>query len=52
MALFMLLVGLASEPLPAIDLGTAGGFALLTKTGVTTTGLTTVIGNMHVEDIY
>ena len=49
MALFMLLVGLASEPLPAIDLGTAGGFALLTKTGVTTTGLTTVIGNMGVS---
>ena len=37
--------------MPSIDLGTAGGFALLTKTGVTTTGLTSVTGNMGTSPI-
>jgi len=34
-----------------VDLGTAGNFAILTKTGVTTTGTTLVIGHMGTSPI-
>jgi hypothetical protein len=35
-------------PLP-VDLGTAGNFVLLSKTGISTTGATSVVGNMGVS---
>jgi len=34
-----------------VDLGTAGNYAILTKTGVTTTGVTAVTGNMATSPI-
>jgi hypothetical protein len=37
-------------PLP-VDLGTAGNFVLLTKTGITTTGVTAITGDMGVSPI-
>jgi len=36
---------------PLVDLGTAGDFAILTKTGVTTTGVTSVDGDMGTSPI-
>merc|ERR1712166_1292240 len=36
---------------PAVDLGTAGDFVVLTKSGVTTTGVTKVTGNMGTSPI-
>ena len=38
----VLLASAAADPLPVVDIGTAEGFALLTKTGITTTGATNV----------
>ena len=35
----------------AVDLGLAGNYAILTKTGITTTGTTTITGNMGVSPI-
>jgi len=35
----------------AVNLGTAGNFVLLTKTGITTTGTTAIVGNMGVSPI-
>jgi len=40
----------AAGPKP-VNLGTAGSFVILTKTGVTTTGTTTVVGDMGVSPI-
>jgi Ice-binding-like len=40
----------AAGPSP-VNLGTAGSFVILTKTGVTTTGTTTVVGDMGVSPI-
>jgi hypothetical protein len=40
----------AAGPKP-VNLGTAGGFVILTETGVTTTGTTTVVGSMGVSPI-
>ena len=40
----------AAGPTP-VNLGTAGSFVLLTKTGITTTGTTTVVGSMGVSPI-
>jgi len=37
--------------LDPIDLGTAGDYAILTKTGVTTTGITAITGNMGTSPI-
>eukprot|EP00964_Phaeocystis_antarctica_P045897 scaffold26465_cov59-Phaeocystis_antarctica.AAC.3 len=39
------------EALPVVDLGTADDFAILTKTGVTTTGVTSVTGDMGTSPI-
>jgi hypothetical protein len=36
---------------PAVDLGTAGNYVILTSTGVSTTGTTSVIGNIGVSPI-
>jgi len=36
---------------PSVELGTAGDYAILTKTGVTTTGVTHVTGNMATSPI-
>ena len=48
-------VGLAPRQLndaqPLVDLGTAGDFAILTKTGVTTTGVTSVTGDVGTSPI-
>jgi len=41
---------LAAGPAP-VDLGTAGNFAILTKAGITTTGLTHITGNIGVSPI-
>jgi len=35
----------------AVNLGTAGDFAILTKTGITTTGTTVIVGSMGVSPI-
>jgi len=35
----------------AINLGTAGNFVILTKTGITTTGITTIVGDIGVSPI-
>ncbi|WP_020676839.1 ice-binding family protein [Geopsychrobacter electrodiphilus] len=35
----------------AVNLGTAGDFVILTKTGITTTGTTAIVGNMGVSPI-
>ena len=40
----------AAGPTP-VNLGTAGSFVILTKTGVTTTGTTAIVGNMGVSPI-
>jgi len=40
----------AAGPTP-VDLRTAGSFAILTETGITTTGTTTVVGDMGVSPI-
>jgi hypothetical protein len=40
----------AAGPTP-VNLGTAGSFTILTKTGITTTGTTTVVGDMGVSPI-
>jgi hypothetical protein len=57
-SIFVLSIFMCSLPAPAaaagpkpVDLGTAGDFVILTKTGVTTTGTTVVIGNMGVSPI-
>jgi hypothetical protein len=44
---------LASVPLgpAAVDLGTAGDFVILTKTGITTTGVTAITGDIGVSPI-
>jgi len=43
-------VAIAAGPTP-VNLRTAGDFVLLTKTGVTTTGTTAIVGNMGVSPI-
>jgi len=47
---FTTAAAVAAGPAP-IDLGTAGNFVILTKTGVTTTGTTAVVGNIGVSPI-
>jgi len=52
--LLVLLVASAASTaygLDRIDLGTADNYAILTKTGVTTTGVTSVVGNMGTSPI-
>src|SRR6185369_4608850 len=40
----------AAGPTP-VNLGTAGSFVVLTKTGITTTGTTAIVGNIGVSPI-
>lgn len=40
----------SSSPMP-VNLGTAGNFAILTNTGITTTGTTFIVGNIGVSPI-
>eukprot|EP00964_Phaeocystis_antarctica_P127473 scaffold91130_cov106-Phaeocystis_antarctica.AAC.1 len=49
--LAVLLANAAADPLPAVDIGTAEGFALLTKAGITTTGVTSVTGDIGTSPI-
>jgi len=42
--------GVAAGPLP-VDLGTAGDFVILTKSGITTTGTTNITGDIGVSPI-
>jgi hypothetical protein len=44
-------VGTSAAGPPAVNLGTAGDFVILTKTGITTTGTTAIVGNMGVSPI-
>lgn len=46
----LLQTGLALVP-GAIDLGLAGNYAILAKTGITTTGVTSIVGNIGVSPI-
>jgi len=41
----------ASTPQAPIDLGTAGNFAILAKSGITTTGVTAILGDIGVSPI-
>ena len=43
-------VALAAGPVP-VNLGTADNFVILTKSGITTTGVTSVVGNLGVSPI-
>lgn len=45
------LVSPVAAPLASVNLGTAGNFVILTKSGVTTTGVTAIFGNMGVSPI-
>jgi hypothetical protein len=47
---FGLLVGGQSSAIP-VDLGTAGNFVILAKSGISTTGTTTVVGDIGVSPI-
>jgi len=47
---FTTVAALPSGPLP-VDLGTAGNFVLLTKSGITTTGVTAITGDLGVSPI-
>ncbi|MDY0375939.1 MAG: ice-binding family protein [Desulfobacterium sp.] len=47
---FTTVPALAKGPAP-VDLGTAGNFVLLTKSGITTTGLTNITGDLGVSPI-
>jgi len=40
-----------AAPLTAVNLGTAGNFVILTKSGITTTGVTAIYGNIGVSPI-
>jgi hypothetical protein len=44
-------VAAASLGPPPVDLGTAGNFVILTKTGITTTGVTVITGDIGVSPI-
>lgn len=44
------MVALAASPAP-VFLGTAGNFAILAQTGITTTGVTKIVGNIGVSPI-
>eukprot|EP00593_Proboscia_inermis_P008349 CAMPEP_0171302856 /NCGR_PEP_ID=MMETSP0816-20121228/12326_1 /TAXON_ID=420281 /ORGANISM="Proboscia inermis, Strain CCAP1064/1" /LENGTH=86 /DNA_ID=CAMNT_0011781659 /DNA_START=93 /DNA_END=350 /DNA_ORIENTATION=+ len=51
-ALLVLVASASAYTSPAsVELGTAGDYAILTKTGVTTTGVTHVTGNMGTSPI-
>ena len=51
MSVFVFATGaIAAGPTP-VNLGTAGEFVILTETGITTTGTTTVVGDMGVSPI-
>jgi len=51
LTLLMLLAAVVAGASPTVDLGTAGDFAILSKSGVTTTGTTSVFGDMGTSPI-
>src|SRR5665647_448746 len=51
LSIFVFATGAAAAGPSPVNLRTAGEFVILTETGVTTTGTTTVVGNMGVSPI-
>jgi hypothetical protein len=51
LSVFTFVTGAIAAGPTAVNLGTAGDFVILTKTGITTTGTTAVVGNMGVSPI-
>ena len=51
LSVFVLATGATAAGPSPVDLRTAGSFTILTETGVTTTGTTTVVGDMGVSPI-
>ena len=51
LSVFVFATGALAAGPPPVNLRTAGEFVILTETGVTTTGTTTVVGNMGVSPI-
>ena len=51
LTVFVFATGAIAAGPTAVNLGTAGDFVLLTKTGITTTGTTAIVGNMGVSPI-
>ena len=51
LSVFIFATGATAAGPTAVNLGTAGDFVILTKTGVTTTGTTAIVGNMGVSPI-
>jgi hypothetical protein len=49
--LFVLAIPAVSSAATTVDLGSAGAFSILAKTGISTTGATHVVGNMGVSPI-
>lgn len=49
--LFTFLVGSVAATQSAVDLGTAGNFAILAKSGISTTGTTSIVGNIGTSPI-
>ena len=40
---------LAGAPEAPVDLGSAGNFVILAKSGISTTGTTSIVGDMHTK---
>ena len=51
LSVFIFVTGATAAGPTPVNLGTAGSFVILTKTGVTTTGTTTVVGDIGVSPI-
>ena len=51
LSVFIFATGATAAGPTAVNLGTAGDFVILAKTGVTTTGTTAIVGNMGVSPI-
>ncbi len=51
LVLFALMAGSAYAAQPAVDLGTAGNFVILAKSGISTTGTTSINGDIGVSPI-
>jgi Ice-binding-like len=51
LTVFVFATGAIAAGPTAVNLGTAGNYVLLTKTGITTTGTTAIVGNMGVSPI-
>jgi hypothetical protein len=48
---FIFLISSAYGAQPAVDLGTAGNFVVLAKSGISTTGTTSIVGNIGVSPV-